>query len=299
MGPSNKLQFAITREDPLIEKELIIRSEASEVLLVCSAGDTILALRSEFPEIKISAFDFNPIQINHLKEKSKASDKNLHQNGNFESLFRQWRRFFNEFILSPEDTLNLFLSDKRFNPDIFNSKYWAVSFDLHFHDSFLETMFGSAAIQHAPAGSYPRYFQKVFERGLKLPHFQKNPFLQHIFLDRYLDMPPYLNQATDISQVELIVGSLFDVPNLERFDLIQLSNIFDWSSHEEILQTCQLLNQKMKPGSTLLLRQINNESPIEDYLGPQFISEQDLAGALWEKDRSLFYSKLIICKKKV
>ena len=289
----NSLQFAITREDPLIEEQLIRNMDAKNLLMICSGGDTILYLKSVLPQLSITAFDFNPYQLEHFR--TKTSDTII---GNFESLFLQWKRFFNEFIVSEADTLKIFNRPELFPEEIFKSRWWDVSFDLHFHDSFLRTMFGEAAIQHAPKGSYPRYFQKVFERGLRSNNFQQNPFLQHIFFGKYLKTPAYLSNRPDTSDVDLIQGTLFDVPEIEKFDLVQLSNIFDWSSLEEIKSTCDYLRKGMKSGSVLLVRQINNEAPIEEILGSDFICDGNMGKELVSKDRSLFYSNIIVARKK-
>jgi S-adenosylmethionine-diacylglycerol 3-amino-3-carboxypropyl transferase len=293
MIKQNPLQFAITREDPLIEERLIRDMNAKNLLMICSGGDTILYLKSILPELSITAFDFNPHQLEHFK--TKTSDTIV---GNFESLFLQWKRFFNEFIVSEADTLDLFNKSGSFPVEIFKSRWWEVSFDLHFHDSFLRTMFGEAAIQHAPKGSYPRYFQKVFEKGLRQDNFQQNPFLQHIFFGKYLKQPEYLTKRPDTSDVQLVQGTLFDVSDIGQFDLIQLSNIFDWSSLEEIKSTCDYLRKGMKSGSVLLVRQINNEAPVDEILGSDFSCDPGLGQELVTQDRSLFYSNIIVARKK-
>lgn len=297
---NRSLQFAITREDAALEASLIQDMGAKSMLLICSGGDTILSLKKDFPELKITAFDFNPVQINHLKQKAEAKPEEMNRlcsAGNFESLFRQWSRFFHEFIMTEEESRKAFSLSDKFPEEVFSSKYWPVSFDLHFHDSFLLAMFGEAAIQHAPRGSYPRYFQKVFEKGLKQKNFSKNPFLQHIFFGQFLELPDYLKKTPDISDVKLITGTLKECGELNQYDLIQLSNIFDWSNAEEIKTTCVLL-QGMKKGAKLLIRQINNESPIGDYLGPAFKVEKEIGDELQKRDRSLFYSRVLVAVKK-
>lgn len=293
------LQFAITREDAAIEASLIQEMNAESILLICSGGDTILSLKENFPLLKITAFDFNPVQIEHLKKKASANADEMNKlcsAGNFESLFRQWSRFFHEFIMTEEESRKVFSMAGQFPKEVFQSKYWPVSFDLHFHDSFLLAMFGEAAIQHAPRGSYPRYFQNAFERGLKREGFGKNPFLQHIFFGQYLELPGYLKKLPDLSDVKLITGTLRDCGNLGDYDVIQLSNIFDWSSVEEIKATCRDL-QKMKKGAKLLIRQINNESPIQEFLGPAFSLDHDKGTKLQQQDRSLFYSRILVATK--
>lgn len=305
MTLDNPLNFAITREDPILELKLMALFKLRNVLAVCSGGDTLLAIKEQYPESKICAFDINPHQLAHFKRKVTHSWSTINamdelcRSGNFESLFRQWRLFFNEFILPKNETEILFLSgNQKELESIFRSKYWPVSFKLHFHDTFLEAMFGQAAIQHAPSGSYSLYFQKVFERGLKAEDFNRNPFLQHIFLDRFLEPPSYLKQKFSLGDFRIMQGSIFEVPDIEAYDLLQLSNIFDWSSQEEVKNVCAYLERSLAEGTVVLIRQINNESPVADFLGPCFKIYEDLGRDLQEQDRSLFYSKIVVAQKR-
>lgn len=295
MSVNNPLQFAITREDPEIEFAVIREFRCRNMLAICSGGDTLLAVKHAFPEVQVTGFDFNPHQLNHFK--NKLQKYSASSEGNFESLFKGWRTFFNEFILSPEDTEQLF-RDGSNKEKIFQNKYWPVSFDLFFHDSFLKAMFGEAAIQHAPKGSYPRYFQNAFTRGLLAADFNSNLFLQQLFLGKFLITPEYYLSLFSLKDFKLVEGTLPDVPELSKYDLVQLSNIFDWSSIEQIKETCDLLSRELKDGAIVLIRQINNESPIGEFLGPDFKIHQELGNTLQTRDRSLFYSKIIVAEKR-
>src|SRR6185312_4760573 len=121
---------------------------------------------------------------------------------------------------------------------LFAHKYWPVAFDLHFSDSLLHAMFGPAAVQHAPKGSYPRYFQAAFEHGLMAPGAAENYFLHHVFLGCYRDhgpsLPPYLTRPVPRLELELVQTTAEALPDLGRHDLVSLSNIFDWMSEAEI-----------------------------------------------------------------
>ncbi len=295
MSVNNPLQFGITREDPEIELAIIRQFGLRRMLAICSGGDTLLAVKYAHPEVSVTGLDFNPHQLNHFKNKILKKE-NLSE-GNFESLFNLWRAFFNEFILSPEKTQRLFL-DGIGKEEIFQNKYWPVSFDLFFSESLLRAMFGEAAIQHAPKGSYPRYFQKAFTKGLSAESFQNNPFLQHLFFGDFKTVPPFTQSNFSTSDFELIEGMLSAVKNLSSYDLVQLSNIFDWSSLEEIKAACKLLEQELRPGAIVLIRQINNESPVAEFLGPSFKIHQALGDELQNNDRSLFYSKIIVAQKR-
>jgi S-adenosylmethionine-diacylglycerol 3-amino-3-carboxypropyl transferase len=294
MPLNSQLQFAITREDPDLEIEIIKHFELKNILAVCSGGDTLLILKNQFPHLCITAFDFNIHQIEHFRKKLRHLKT---EEGNFESLFSCWRRFINEFVLSPQETNQMFLKGVPKINSLIQNPYWSVSFDLHFHDTFLRTMFGDSAIQHAPPGSYPRYFQQAIERGLANKNFHLNLFLQHIFLGDFITKPEYLNRFYDLSDFDLIHGNLDNVKQLYDFDLIQLSNIFDWTSVDQIKKDCLRLNQEMKKNSFLLIRQINNQIPLESFLTPGFTIEKALSKKLLTMDKSLFYSHIILARK--
>ena len=198
----NTLQFAVVREDPKIESDLIRQvSERCNVFLIGSGGCTALSLQSEFPKASITVLDPNPLQIDLIRKKvqtlserdSKSSktvfgissddSTSLTGSGNFESLFRSFRNFVYEFVYSSEDWLGFFTDVNRrvpFEETIFKSKYWPVAFQLFFSDPLLLAMFGSNAIQYAARGSYPGYFQHVMETGLLSPSAKTNYFLHHI-----------------------------------------------------------------------------------------------------------------------
>ena len=130
-----------------------------------------------------------------------------------------------------------------------NNPYWPVAFDLYFSESILIAMFGKAAIQHAQANSYPHYFKNALERGLKRSDYQENYFLQHIFLGYYINnrdsCPAYLRNRNIKNDFHYINDSLLKIP-IQHYDLISLSNIFDWMDEENICYHLNYLNSYAK-----------------------------------------------------
>ena len=53
------------------------------------------------------------------------------------------------------------------------------------------------------------------------------------------------------------MGTLYEVPNIENYDLVSLSNLFDWSDEKTIKKTTNFLS-KLSTGSGVILRQLNN-----------------------------------------
>ncbi|WP_058476876.1 DUF3419 family protein [Legionella steigerwaltii] len=322
MVKHNPIQFSVVREDPEIERKVILSSGAKEVLLIASGGCTALSLQAYFPHLKFTLVDPNRAQIqliqekmNALKEFSSAEKKasfnvgnnspsGLNEGGNFESLFRSFRNFITEFILNPEELKDLLTQPSHAShvrTVLFEHRYWKVAFDLFFHHNFLEAMFGPEAVQHAPRGSYPEYFRKVIEQGLEKEDMSKNYFIHHLFLGHYINqescLPYYLTVPTPEYHFEFINNTIDKVENFHSFDLVNLSNIFDWMDEDKIKNLANRLNLEMKPGARLLTRQLNNQKDFMQYF-PNFELLREESAALLASDRSLFYSQ-INCAVKV
>lgn len=319
----NKVQFAVVREDPMVEAELIRLTKASNVLLVASGGCTALTLQALFPDLHITLFDFNPAQLERIREKISAlrqidetkrhrrfnigtSDpKGLNQSGNFESLFRGLREFIFDLVADESEIRVLFEEKERLarvSEVLFSNKYWRVAFDLYFSDSLLNAMFGPEATQHAEPGSYPRYFQTLFEKGLTSAKAFDNYFLHHVFLGYYLQRPaslPYylLAPPTDY-RFQMVEGTLDQVPELQRFDLISLSNIMDWMPLVEIVSLIGYLRDEMKSGASVLYRQLNNYTDLSTYFGDSFEFDEVFGVQFQEIERSLFYSSVHVGRRR-
>ena len=327
MIKDNPIQFAVTREDPNIEKCIIDQNQLSNILCIGSGGDTPISLKLFFGnKIKIQVLDFNPSQINLIKKKTQIlsttdndTKKNtfnvenslangICQDGNFESLFRLFRKFIYEFCLDYRE-LKKFFKNKiqnksQFLDSLFTSKYWPIAFELFFSDSLLQAMFGKDATQYAEKGSYPDYFRKVIEYGLKREDANSNYFLHHILLGHYIDsldsLPDFLSKDTQGVDFDFkyFEGVIEQYDHLNQHDFIQLSNIFDWMSPEITDKVLSKLTSEMKPGAFLLIRKLNNQTDLKSKLRTNFIFHEGLENKLLSKDRSLFYSELIIAEKK-
>ena len=105
--------------------------------------------------------------------------------------------------------------------------------------------------------------------------------------DRSESAFPYMNFKSS-SSIEFFEGNVCDVPNLNSFDVISLSNLFDWSDESFIVQCVKKLS-KIKPGSSILLRQLNNHKDWSLFFGEGFVEDKAFDKYWQEKDRSLFY----------
>lgn len=302
------LKFGVVREDPELECELVRMLGAREVLLVASGGCTALTLRHQFPNLRVTAFDINPAQLQHVRNKAAAVARDAHaelaalnQAGEFEGLFRTLRAFLIEFVTSEPELARFFAEDTSPEERATLVEKWAiaryfpVAFQLAFHDALLCTMFGPAAIQHAQPGSYPGYFQAAFLRGLRRRDAADNPFLQHVLLGHYLprSAPAYLtSQVPLLAGLELRESSLPQVPELGRFRLYSLSNVFDWSDDALTAAWAHAIVQASQPGAAVLIRQLNNRRNVRRFFAPHFEFNSALGDSMQQRDRSLLYERI-------
>lgn len=322
MSVNNRLQFAVVREDPRAEIEIIKRHGSQRLLLTLGGGCTALALRGAFAQTEITLVDPNPAQFAHFEQKllalstlhgeqraaafnigPAAAAQGLSECGNFESLFRGLRGFIHDFVMPYSAWVDVFerrdahaaLLDQAFcNP------YWPVAFELFLADSLLNTMFGPDATQHAVKGSYPRYFQSLFESGLRRADANCNPFLHHVFLGHYREQteswPQFLqypDSTIDAASFIRFHGVFQDIGNLAQYDFVNFSNVLDWSAAPQVAALCDKLST-LRTGAVVMWRQLNNPSDIGSMLAGAFQFDRQFERELQKRERSLFYSSVHI-----
>jgi S-adenosylmethionine-diacylglycerol 3-amino-3-carboxypropyl transferase len=310
------LKFAVVREDPWIERRLVRELGVRRALLVASGGCTALSLLAEEPSLEVTAFDLNPRQLEHVRDKARAaaagelgrlnvedaSQEGLNQCGEFEALFRTLRGMLVQFVAGEEQIVRFFASpaaERRALVERWRAhRYWPALFASCFADGLLHAMFGPAATQHAEPGSYPRYFREVLERGLLRDDAAANPFLQHVLLGAYraADAPAY-TRARQGRVPELVQGSLGDVPELDRFELYSLSNVFDWSDDALVADWAARIKAAARPGSVVILRQLNNTRDLARHFAPELVFDASLGAELQAGDRSLFYNRVHVARR--
>ena len=153
-------------------------------------------------------------------------------------------------------------------------------------------MFGPDAVQHATR-PYASYFRQRFEEAMVRDGANRNRFLQHIFTGEFFeaDRPSYMSHNATLD-VSLVLGGIDDVPDLDRFDLVSVSNVFDWSDDLTVERWSDSLNG-LKPGATLLIRQLNNDRDLVRFF-PEFDFDETLGESLRQRDRSFFYEQIVV-----
>lgn len=306
---SNKLQFAVVREDPQIECELIKKnSEIRKILMIGSGGCTAFSVRLMNPNIEQTLVEPNPAQIDLIKLKERLLGerkieelKIVNQTGNFESLFRSLRQFIEEFIIEPQELKKLIINNRDDElQKIFIHPYWQVGFELFFSDQILNTMFGPEATQHAPKNSYTSYFRHVFEKGMMRPDLSKNYFIHHILLGEYLpdSLPTYFSSPPDkCHEFNINNCLLHEIEDFSVYDFMSFSNIFDWCTEDYIHKIANRLKSEAHKNAMIVFRQLNHQKDFNSLFSSHFQFHPDEEKRLLNMDRSLFYSKLNIATK--
>ncbi len=313
MPPGNPVQFAVVREDPAVERALL-GPGAKAALLVASGGCTALTLGSERPDVRLTLVDPNPAQLGLVARKLEAlrshepgsrgraeafgADRDdpasLSGCGNFESLFRGFRAVLDDLVLPYADRRRL-LEESGDAAALTGGRYWPVAFELFFSPALLEAMFGPDATQHAAPGSYPGYFRRVVERGLARPDARGNPWLHHVLLGHWLPgaWPAFLERPCPPAP-ELVQADLASGPHYGAFDLVSLSNVLDWTDERGIAAIAARLCAECRPGTRLVIRQLNNHAPVERRFEPAFAFDRAAGERLAAEDRSLFYERVVV-----
>lgn len=305
------LQFAAVREDPRTEERILREHSAHRVLVVASGGCTALHLRARFPDLEIDLVDPNPAQHAHVSHKIEAlaaleprrfdvgptTGPGLQECGNFERLFGVFRAVLDSFVVTVNERRRLCADLDADWSDVVSHPYWPVAFSLAFDDAMLLAMFGPNAIQHAERGSYPAYFRQRIEAGLSAPDRAANPWLHHVLLGHYLDdpraWPPFLRDPPrDLRPFPRIVGELAAVPSFAPYDLVQLSNVLDWTDDAGCRALALRLAAELRPGARILWRQLNDPRDLVGHFAAAFDFDPRLDAELTAKERSLFYDRV-------
>ncbi|PCJ52237.1 MAG: hypothetical protein COA79_24220 [Planctomycetota bacterium] len=317
----NRIQFSSVREDPAIEWEIIKKYNCKKILLIGSGGCTGFFLKHQNPKLSITLLDPNSSQIDLIKNKIKvlhqysiedihsefdvgACQEKLMSNGIFEAFFKTFRNFIYAYILDYDHCMDLFQqsrSNQVITEQLLASPYWPIAFKSIFNDELLNEMFTSSATQFSKPGSYPKYFQEQIEAMFLNFDISNNYFLHHIFLGHYLKtaLPLYLQKKQ--SKIEFDFINLFieevDPSVIATYDLIHLSNIFDWMPEDKATQLAEFLTINMKNDACINIRQLNNNRDLKKQHFKKFHFDESLETTLLQNDRSGFYNKLNIGQK--
>jgi S-adenosylmethionine-diacylglycerol 3-amino-3-carboxypropyl transferase len=123
-----------------------------------------------------------------------------------------------------------------------------------------------------------------------------NPYLWQVLAGRYPSdaVAPWLELTAETLPRVTCVNRFMNDALREvdgAFDLVHLSNILDWLSHDEAAETLRLATDRLRPGGRVVIRQLNSTVDVRG-AGPGVTWEAGLSEALHAQDRSFFYRDL-------
>ena len=312
MSIFNSVLFAVNREDHYVEYDVINRLDPNRMLMIGSGGCIALSIKTTYPDLDLNVIDVNPHQLTHINKKSKAvqcsdlkelnvhtkNDSCLNQAGKFETMFQELRDSFIELVSNKKEVLSFFDSDMS---DISRSiilEKWtnhnniSTPFQNVFNDKKINKVFSDEATKHGSPGSYISYMKNKILTGLNKKDSHLNPFLQHIFLGYYQsdNAFPYMKSKNKLD-IPMTEGSILNLDNIYSYDVVSLSNIFDWSSDTIVKTHARYLSQ-MKKGSAIIIRQINNHKNWIEIFNDYFTEDKNFDSYWQEHDRSMFYDHI-------
>lgn len=312
MSIFNSVLFAVNREDHYVEYDVINRLDPNRMLMIGSGGCIALSIKTTYPDLDLNVIDVNPHQLTHINKKSKAvqcsdlkelnvrtkDDSCLNQAGKFEIMFQELRDSFIELVSNKKEVLSFFDSDMSdISRSIILEKWMnhnniSTPFQNVFNDKNINKVFSDEATKHGSPGSYISYMKNKILTGLNKKDSHLNPFLQHIFLGYYQsdNAFPYMKSKNKLD-IPMTEGSILNLDNIYSYDVVSLSNIFDWSSDTIVKTHARYLSQ-MKKGSAIIIRQINNHKNWIEIFNDYFTEDKNFDSYWQEHDRSMFYDHI-------
>jgi len=163
-------------------------------------------------------------------------------------------------------------------------------------------LFGEAATRNR-CEPFSRHFARRTRHVLATQSAAENPFLWQMLQGSYPDScaNPWLSAARPERMPE-VAWSVCDMAQAltqhkQSVDFVHLSNILDWLSREEARSILDLTWQALRPGGCTFIRQLNSNLDIPS-LGSNFEWQNESADMLHKRDRSFFYRKLHLGRKR-
>ena len=308
----NTVLFAVNREDHLVEYDVINRFSPNRMLMIGSGGCIALSLKTIFPDLSLKVVDVNPHQLLHIKQKIKAvkesdlealnvynqNDSCLNQAGKFETMFQNLRDLFIKLVSDKKEVSSFFDLETNDTHRSNVLEKWlhhnniSAPFSKVFNEKNINKVFSDEATKHGSPESYIGYMQKKILTGLNKKDSHLNPFLQHIFLGYYKSPQsfPYIESKT-LTEMTMMESSILSLDNISSYDVVSLSNVFDWSSEDTVKTHAKYLSQ-MKKGSAIIIRQINNHKNWIETFKDYFTEDKSFDRYWQENDRSMFYDHI-------
>ena len=266
-------------EDPRLELSLFKEYSARKMLCIASGGCTALTLKTLLPDLQISLVDTNPGQLALVKEKvsileagdeikikrffniGSAYDECFSNRTVFNKINRCLRLLIQELLASESKLVELF-SETPYSIDkakvLLHSSFWDLVFQMVYSTSLVSVILSKHVTHMLIRDKIGNFLCNNVRAGLCSAYGGRNYIWQRLFLGYYLPtaLPVFLSGKRKKSyDFQYYHASLEDVPDLETYDVISLSNICSWMNVEQMRSFIYKLSERLKPGAVILLRE--------------------------------------------
>jgi S-adenosylmethionine-diacylglycerol 3-amino-3-carboxypropyl transferase len=163
-------------------------------------------------------------------------------------------------------------------------------------------LFGEAATRNR-CEPFSRHFARRTRHDFATRPAAENPYLWQMFRGCFPDNCAYrwltAGRPTRMPAITWTIGDMAHALEQRKasVDFVHLSNILDWLSREEARSLLDLSLQALRPGGCTFIRQLNSNLDIPS-LGAGFEWQNDFAQTLHNHDRSFFYRKLHLGRRR-
>jgi S-adenosylmethionine-diacylglycerol 3-amino-3-carboxypropyl transferase len=166
----------------------------------------------------------------------------------------------------------------------------------------LVALFGQSATNNRVM-PFGRHFAWRTRHALETLPARSNPYVSQVLSGRFVGGTtfPWLKmpKARNLPKMQFAACPMQDALKEHRssFDLVHLSNILDWLSRDDAVQTLEVAHRALRPGGLVLIRQLNSNLDVAA-CGAGFRWLTNDARRLHGEDRSYFYRHLHLGRKR-
>lgn len=304
--------FSQTREDPQIELNAL-NNTPQNILMIGSGGDTVLAILTKHTTIDVIDTSIGQLNLIQLKQYLLTHFNNTADYINFitssqdvtpsNPLINNLPLNIKQYWLNHLDEINSGINQSGIFEQLFRDLV-KNNFDFKniFEKEYLTSLFGKDATAHSK-NDFAKHFHNVLKTYQTLYTPSANYFYHQILNDSYhpTNPPPYTKNTENITKYHNqityhqtdIITYLSTHQHQHKYHIIQISNILDWSTHQQKVTTISLIHKHLHPNGLLIVRRLNGDYKLSNYITPKYFTLHDNTTI----DKSHFYSEVATFKK--
>lgn len=299
---TEKVSFYYTRESSDIElkvlSDVIYNRNSASILSIASGGEHTFAMLTSETPLNITLIDTNPNQLALCKTKLKAllehdsySNEAESYSGKFEKLFRLLRDY------AGEDAILDFYCDYNLEEKSYETSKLKFAMNIIFSNENLSIVFGDAATKYT-VKSFCEHFTSVFTNAARdtnnCHYFTYDNIMNILKADDIVFNSVLASKLRDnfhLHSLKFINANLKDIDVVNKYDIINISNIGDWMPLDEYRALLAHLKEHLNEGGYIIARKLLGDYILKDEIENIGLSTEE------QFDNSYFYEETIIGQK--